>query len=329
MVQKTLQKPLSIPSDMNKLLYIGSSKFANMMNTERWQLTLGLAKIKEVRFFDLGNNPKKTYDIYKIWLSIGKSEAILFEDHEWSWKLKLPLSYRNVSKIPVPKWAFIADYWYELKEKQEYYEKNRITGLVALHQSSYSYIKKNFKNIKNIVSIPFTIDESEFCAPQKKEIDVLCSGFMGELYPFRRRLRDILLKQNIIKVLSLEHPGYWKNKEKIGLQGQDYYELMSKSKYVLSTTGIHNISVRKHIEAIGARSKILGNTTGFPEHRLISKFVLPINQEMGNQDILDTIARNCKRWHWSEENEKIRNYVIKTHNPYYVAKMLVNKITNI
>ena len=312
---------------MGKLLYLGSSKFSQMMNTERWQLTQGIRKNNNIIFIDVDTLVGERPDLFKIWDTNNRPDAILFEDHEWVWKLKLPKEYSNINKVPVPKWAFIADYWYELNEKKEYFQKNNISGLLALHQSSYPYIKRNFKNITKIASIPFTIDSNEFPSSiQPKEYDVLCSGFMGDLYPLRGRIRDILKKTKTIKSYFLEHPGYWKKGEKIGIRGSEFYALMSKAKYVLTTTGVHNISVRKHLEAIGARSKIIGNVTGYPEHRLISKFVLTIEPNMSDVEIVSKIKESADNWSWKDLDEKRRNYVIKTHDPFYVASMISQKL---
>lgn len=298
-----------------------------MMNTERWQLTKGIIKTNNIIFIDVDTFHEEKPDLFKIWSDNNRPSAILLEDHEWVWKLKLPQEYMNAKKVPVPIWAFIADYWYELKEKRVYYQNNNISGLLALHQGSYSYIKGNFKDINKITSIPFTIDPNDFLKNlQPKEFDVLCSGFVGDLYPLRGRVRKILENTKSINTYFLDHPGYWKNNEKIGVQGSDFYALMSKSKFVLTTTGIYNISVRKHLEAIGSRSKIVGNTTGYPEHRLISKFVLNINQNMTDSDIVDTIYNACTNWEWSDQDERNRNQILKTHNPSYVASMIVRKL---
>lgn len=313
---------------MKKILYLGSSKFSQMMNTERWQLTQGIIKTNNIIFINLDTLNVSKPDLFEIWNSNNRPDAILLEDHEWTWKLKLPQEYSNAYKIPVPIWAFIADYWYELNEKRAYFQKNNISGLLALHQSSYPYIKKHFKNISRIASIPFTIDSSEFSnLIQSKEYDVLCSGFMGELYPLRKRIRDILKKTKIIKSYFLEHPGYWKKNEKFGIRGPEFYNLMSKAKYILTTTGVHNISVRKHLETIGARSKIIGNITGYPEHKLISKFVLTIKPEMSDTEIIYKIKKAVDSWDWTNIDEKRRNYIIKTHDPLYVASIISRKIT--
>ena len=101
---------------------------------------------------------------------------------------------------------------------------------------------------------------------------------------------------------------------------------MSKAKYVLTTTGVHNISVRKHLEAIGAYSKIVGNFTGYPEHRLISKFVLTIKPDMSDVEIVSKIKKAADNWRWTNLDEKHRNYILKTHDPLYVAAMISQKL---
>ena len=316
---------------MTKILYLGTSQFSEMMNTERWQLTSGMLKNKNYIFFDFKNCKEKNIDLCELWIKSDKPNFIILEDYDWAQKLNLPIEYINADKIPVPILSFIADYWYDPKEKLEYYAKNKITGLIAIHEAANQYIRENFsQQIKKIVNIPFSIDKSEFSEePNKKEYDVLCSGFMGDLYPLRQKIRGILKKNTKVNTNFLEHPGYWKKNGKIGLRGKDYYEVMEKAKFVISTTGLYNISVRKHIEIVCARAKIIGNTTGFGEHKVFDSFTLPLNCDMSDQQINKAIEEAVDNWKWSDEDEKKRQLILSTHGPVFIAKSLREKIGKI
>lgn len=316
---------------MAKILYLGTSQFSEMMNTERWKLTNGMLKNKSYMFFDLKDRKEKNIDLHELWIENGKPNFIILEDYDWAHKLNLPLEYTNAEKISVPIWSFIADYWYDPKEKLEYYIKNRITGLIAIHEAANQYIKENFANqIRQIINIPFSIDRSEFSKElRRKEYDVLCSGFMGDLYPLRQKIRDILKKNTKINTNFLEHPGYWKKNEKIGLRGKNYYEIMEKAKFVISTTGLYNISVRKHIEIVTSRAKIIGNTTGFSEHKIFDSFILSLDYDMTDQQINKAIEGAIDNWKWSDEDEKKRQLLLDTHDPVFIAKFLKEKIEKI
>lgn len=313
---------------MVKILYLGTSQFSEMMNTERWQLTNGMLKNKSYIFFNLKNRKEKNVDLYELWVKNGKCNFIILEDYDWACKLELPLEYINVDKISIPIWAFIADYWYNSKEKLEYYTKNKITGLIAVHEVANEYIEENFSHqIQKIINIPFSIDRNEFSEKLKqKEYDVLCSGFMGDLYPLRQKIKNVLKKNTKINTIFLEHPGYWKKNEKIGLRGKNYYAIMEKAKFVIATTGIYNISGRKHIEIVGSRAKIIGNTTGFNEHKIFDNFTLFLDYNMTDQQISNTIENAINNWKWSNEDEKKRQLIINGYNPIFIAKLLKKKI---
>lgn len=315
---------------MTKILYLGTSQFSEMMNTERWQLTGGILKNKSYIFFDLKNRKEKIVDLYKLWVKSDRPNFIILEDYDWAHKLDLPLEYINVEKISVPIWGFVADYWYDPKEKLEYYTKNKITGLIAIHEAANQYIKENFgQQIKKIVNIPFSVDRNEFSEElRQKEYDILRSGFMGDLYPLRQRIRDILKNNTKVNTYFLEHPGYWKKNERIGLRGKDYYAIMEKAKFVISTTGIYNISTRKHIEIVGSRAKILGNTTGFGEHKVFNSFTLSLSRNMTDEQISQAIERGAKDWEWSDEDEKNRQLVLDMHDPVFIVESLKTKLEN-
>ncbi len=299
-----------------------------MMNTERWQLTNGMIKTESFIFFDLKQRQEKNIDLYKLWVKNNRPSFIILEDYDWAHKLDLPLEYINADKVPVPVLGFIADYWYDPKEKLEYYVKNNIKGLIAIHEAANQYINENFgQQIKKIFNIPFSIDGNEFSdKPRQKEYDILCSGFMGDLYPLRQRIRDILKQNSKINTYFLEHPGYWKKNEKVGLRGKDYYAVMEKAKFVISSTGIYNISARKHIEIVASRAKILGNITGFDEHKIFESFTLPLDRKMTDEQINSLIEEGVKNWGWSSENEKNRQLVLNMHDPALIAKSLTDKL---
>jgi hypothetical protein len=120
----------------------------------------------------------------------------------------------------------------------------------------------------------------------------------------------------------LEHPGYWKNGEGHGVQGRDYYSIMAQAKLVLSTTGRHNISVRKHLEAIGARAKILGNHTGFSEHAPLVPLLVRLNDEYTESQIIETIRRALSCWTWEARDEQARKAILSIHAPNAVADTL-------
>ncbi len=308
---------------MYTILYLGTSQFSRMMNTERWQLTRGMLQ-EGYYFLDLFALQGKRIDLYDLWKEFREPDCIILEDYDWAAKLNLPLRYDGVNKVTVPIWAFIADYWYDPIPKRDYYATNHISGLISLHEVANEFIRGHFGDlVQQIINIPFSVDPDEFSSTvREKEYDVLCSGFMGDLYPLRRRVRDILKSNGHILTLFLDHPGYWKNEDGIGLQGRSYYNFMELSRFVLSTTGIRNISVRKHIEAVGAHAKIVGNITGFEEHGAISKLTLLLHPQMSDKEITTTIESACRNWCWSEEDETVRDLIMRTSSPTAIARLL-------
>lgn len=321
------EKPSHSLDNMSSILYLGSSRFSEIMNTERWQLTQGMLREGHFIFHDLSQSDQGT-DLHALWIQYQKPDVVLLEDYDWAHKFKLPIHFTNTEKVTVPIWCFIADYWYDPNEKRDYYKSNRIQGLVAIHESANAYISKHFgSEIQRTINIPFSVDRNDFSEDvQPKLYDVLCSGFVGDLYPLRLRLQTTLKKNHSIHTHFLEHPGYWKKNENIGRRGRDYYALMEQSRLVISTTGIYNISVRKHIEIVGSRAKILGNTTGFPEHTSFERFVVHLSQELSDVEMTQRIENALSDWMWSGEDEYASKVILESHDALRIARSLHAKL---
>lgn len=307
------------------ILYIGSSQLANMMNKERW-LLINAFKRAGHDFIDVDNDKVFNFDLKKLVDSRGKKyDLIIFEEVSWAIKLKFNLFFKNTKKVKIPKATFISDYWIYTSQFRKLLKKNDIKIFLTCHESSYRFIGKYFTDlIEKILWVPLTIDSEEFNFPeQKKKYDFLLSGALTEITPFRKRIVELMKKQNKYRVFHLEHPGHWKKNENKGKRGSDYYKILAQSHFCLSTSGIYNISARKFWEIPAAGSTIFGNQTGHPEHFLIKDNLVELSESMSDKEILDKLDKayqNKEYWTKTAENSKklVRKFI---SNDYTVQRI--------
>lgn len=311
------------------ILYIGSSKLANMMNKERWLLINAFIKAGH-DFIDV-ENENYNFDLKKLIGSKKKKyDLIIFEEVCWAIKLKFNLYFKNAKKVKIPKATFISDYWIYTSKFRKFLKKNDIKILLTCHESSYRFIGKYFSDlIEKIIWVPLTIDLEEFdFRLEKKTIDFFLSGALTEITPFRQRVINLIKDENKYKFYHLEHPGHWKKNENIGKRGSEYYNLLAQSHFCLATTGIYNISARKYWEIAAAGSTIFGNQTGYPEHFLIKNNLVELNEEMTDDEIVDILDQAYKnKEFWSKQAEESKKIVRKFISSDYTVQRIEEEIS--
>jgi hypothetical protein len=189
---------------------------------------------------------------------------------------------------------FSLDYWKDLAKSNFHLQPD---FLIYRHSSCKKFIEDeeyrnnmtksiNYKNIgktgfkidfENIFFSPFTINKDLTSKSDRyqKKYDICLGGNISDKnYPIRKELHRIIheSKYNLIDPLW-KRAGSTRNEGKgiKHLGDHDYYSAIAQSWLTLTTTGLANISVRKHYEVCALGSTCLGNHTGMEDHELIKQ----------------------------------------------------------
>ena len=143
-----------------------------------------------------------------------------------------------------------------------------------------------------------------------------------------RRIKKVL-ENNGFNITTIPHPGHRLNNKKNIIYGSDYIDYLKRSKFVISCTTIHNISVRRYWEIAAARATPIGNTTGYPEHNLIKRNIVEINSNDEDQQIVKIVKKALENYNKYElAANNISNEIISNHNTHFIAKKLYKKLKN-
>lgn len=282
------------------LLCLTSTKLRNLMNQERLEVYQALEKRGAI-IHCVEEQDNANYDLPTLIKNYNQKlrspiTAITFEQCRWLIKLGFDLPFKNAHKVALPKASFIDDYWHLPKDLKKYIKTHDITAMITPHDMAYPYFKRHFPELENLIFAPFCINASAYKAQPNKTLDVLNTNGKHEITPFRNRLYDLLprLKDYDINFYQLEHPGKRTN-EKTTHAKQSYLELLHQASFVIADTTMFNISVRKYQEIMAAGATIIGNETGLPEHDFVRENIVRINQDMSDEQILETIQQAVQK----------------------------------
>jgi len=253
---------------------------------------------------------------------------------------------------------FSADFWVELcsVHTEKWLRENQVSDFIIFrHSSGFDLFNKKFKmfkkalkekinisksphkfvniedasiNFKNAILSPFTIssDRMKLSDNIKKEYDLCLGGHVCSWYPLREKIFNIVSKSKfkIIDPQISRHSG--KRRELF----TPYYDAISKSWLSLATTGLANISVRKHLEICGLGSTWLGNETGLPDHDLIRSNGINIDISMTDNEILSKIEESLSdKKRLQEMVNSVKDKVREEYDYRNVAKKLCRDLGDI
>ena len=128
-----------------------------------------------------------------------------------------------------------------------------------------------------------------------KIYDIVLYGFINpKMYPLRFKLY-IFLKQILAmgkyRIKIIEHPGYQDKNYETPVE-EDLSKILSQSKFVIATSSIRNVLLKKYLEIPLSGSVIIGDIPHDYRDVFQNKMV-EITSQMSNQNIFKTLVRCC------------------------------------
>jgi len=246
----------------------------------------------------------------------GHDVIILDSLHIYRKKLKYSPIIVDKRVHTLKKGIFTMDFWIDLYSKGiiNWIHDNKINDFVIFrHSSGLQLFERKFKlfkkaietkfthdkfdirtvclDFKNAIFSPFTINSDVIKKTDKliKKYDICFGGHMCVWYPLREKIFKSVVNSN--KFLYLD-PVWRRADDAIKLKDKElspYYKGIAQSWLSLATTGLANISTRKHYEICGLGSTCLGNHTGLFDHDIVKKNIVEIDIKMSENQICNKI----------------------------------------
>tara|TARA_Y100000768_G_C23663350_1_gene534228 strand:- start:40 stop:639 length:600 start_codon:yes stop_codon:yes gene_type:complete len=143
-----------------------------------------------------------------------------------------------------------------------------------------------------------------------KDIDILIYGNLSDLYPFRKRVFNIL-NDNDISYQFLPHPGYLDQNENTDniIIGEQLAKLINRAKYTLVTCSAFNYLVKKYMEITACGSIMIGNYPKYEDNPFKNNYI-NIDNDMSDNDIVQIIQNALNNY------EQYKNTYIKYCHTY-------------
>jgi len=217
--------------------------------------------------------------------------------------------------------------FYDLNIFRDMLYDNCFTKVVLFHCNLN--VKKFLKfNKLEVVYFPYPINFIPKRFQEEKVYDILFFGCTNSIYPFRTRIKNLLKDSTLnseYKIKIIDFKGYYNTEESI--IGDDLYNLIKKSKFVVCTGSKFNLLLRKYIEVNYLNTKIIGNN---PYSLVDEKSIVEINEEMSNSEILKIIKTSIDNYVPSDVNflfdgllnlENFKNMLLGHNNINFINKI--------
>ena len=214
-----------------------------------------------------------------------------------------PLELKNFADIKPPKCMRYNEMWDKRWTAKEIMESGSEL-IICHHLNDIPYYRQVLPNVK-IVNIPHCAEQSIYRDyGEKKDIDVLLTGAISKHYPFRARLRNIMLSKlsSIVNCKVLGHPGGDLNNIK-GPILEDYARLINRSKITLTCSSRHKYRLGKYVE-IPMSGSLLAADLPDESHDDFREFMLVLDPKESDETIIDKIVTYVR-------DDNVRNKKIK------------------
>ena len=181
-------------------------------------------------------------------------------------------------------------------------ERTNTDFIICHHENDYMKYALHYKDdlSKTFYYNPHHAN-SEIFKPLhiEKEYDIMISGVCKQKhYPLKYKLLQILNKYKNTelkdyKIYIHSHPGYRHNDSFKSLNQQKYNEIVNKSILCLACTSRHNYRLGKYVEIPMSGSIVVGDIP-FEDKKNFNEFVIEVNMEDGDLDIINKLKRTLK-----------------------------------
>ena len=274
---------------MNILLIAPLSRFKTCISKNRVQLIKFLSSYNNIFFYD--DVPNNNFNQYMLYLNKKniKIDIVLYY-LLYNTKDTYSVNKTFLKNYPLKKKVcFIEDFHYT-DDYEDFIKKyNFDLLLLPVHQKK---LIGEFKLLYNIdIDVWGFYHDTRLFRPMiaKKEYDVLLYGCLHQkIYPLRYKISIVLkfLKKKY-KILVVPFNGYTQ-------KGRSNYHLLPqlivKSKYVIATSSIYDMFVKKYQEILLCGSKIIGDIpTGYED--TLKGHIKVIEKDDGYQTIFNKIVK--------------------------------------
>lgn len=165
-----------------------------------------------------------------------------------------------------------------------------------------------------------------------KSIDILMSGVSKEKhYPLKHRLFNLINKHkkttlSNYNIYTHVHPGYNNELSFMNINQINYNEIINKSKLCIACTSRYKYRLGKYVEIPMAGSVIVGDLPF--EDKQFNDFVIEINMEMTDDEILNTIINALNNPSIIENKRNIGMEWAKNYTTYKYSNDLSKIISN-
>jgi len=259
--------------------------FIKKMSRVRFWAIIELARHPNVAMFFTGKGwanyiPTKTID---------RQVDILKPDFIVWYK---PLEY-SIKNSRIPKCIRYNEMWDEKWTRKEI-DDSGSNLIVCHHRNDWEKYVKIYENSvnKKFIYLPHHANPEIFYNQYlEKDIDILIAGVIKEKnYPLKYRISE-LVKKNLdttYNVHFLQHPGYNIDNAYTDKIQKEFAYYINRSKLVIACTSSYNYRLGKYVEIPMCGGVIVGDIP-YEEQDDFRKFVVEVNMEMSDNEILDKI----------------------------------------
>lgn len=287
-------------------------------------------KIKEnINFdtFDIGNSDQSYDKLEQIYNTVlfGARSLYLYKHYKSQERNILKNKLDNLLKIK-NKYFLIQDMhpktYGSLQNLCEFLEMNRINIIFTFYQNTEANVIRKLTPNCKYYHLPLHIDDNIFNYKNiEKKYDILLYGSIHPRhYPFRKRLFDIITKNNSkFKIGIIDKPeSFDPTKCEHGLA-----EIINQSKITIATKSRYNYFVAKYLEIVFCKSLVAGNMATDGKNIFENNF-LELNEQMTDDEIVNKLEYCLKNY--SDYVPKINTICDKLNN--YNINNYVNKLLN-
>ena len=267
-----------------KILYLcDKNQYDTKMSRVRFQSMEAISKIAGVVWSGRGwdnynNNDSVQKNIDRIYRSVQPDIVVAYK----------PLSLIDFYNVKSPKCMRYNEMWDINFTTNEII--NSGSQLVICH-----HLNDIAKYVNNIPDVKFV--NISHCAEQSiykdydlpKTIDVLLTGAISSHYPFRSRLKNIMIKylNGKVRCKILEHPGGDLRKTH-GLILEDYAKELNQAKITLTCSSVYKYRLGKYVE-IPMSGSLLAADLPNEDQDFFRKFMLVLNPKDSDETIVKQI----------------------------------------
>jgi hypothetical protein len=274
--------------DTNKFRIVYCCKmeyFIKKMSRVRFWAIIELARHPNVAMFFTGKGwanfiPTKSID----------RQVDIFKPNFIIWYKPMEYTIKNSG---IPKCIRYNEMWDEKWTRKEI-DGSGSNLIVCHHHNDWEKYVKLYENSvnKKFIYLPHHANPEIFYNQYlEKDIDILIAGVVKEKnYPLKYRLSELVKKylDTTHKVHTLCHPGYNIDDAYTDKIQKEFAYYINRSKLVIACTSSYNYRLGKYVEIPMCGGVIVGDIP-YEEPDDFRKFVVEVNMEMSDDEILDKI----------------------------------------